>query len=161
MDAVQFGRWLSSRRHGWSSQRALAAAVSEEPWMDGCDISEEFLARLKAGHLVHPFRGAVRQRVLALAALVCTTPRDVRTYLRAAELTALSGEEAEYLQRLHAHLQALQAEPILLLPPRPALRFTVVDNSDFSPTGLTARETLLILASQEALPASHFQQRGF
>jgi hypothetical protein len=40
-------------------------------------------------------------------------------------------------------------------------RFTVVDNSDFPPTGLTAQETLLLLASQEALPASHFQQRGF
>jgi len=122
MDAVQFGRWLSNRRRrlGWSSQRALAEAVYDEPWMHGCNISEEFLSRLEAGHLVHPFRGAVRQRVLALAALVCTTPREVQTYLRAAELTLLGTEEAEYVQRLNAYLQAQQAEPVLLLPPRPA-----------------------------------------
>src|SRR5215472_3025014 len=122
MDAIQFGRWLSNRRHrcGWSSQRALAEATQQEPFLRECDISERFLARLEAGHLVHPFRGAVRQRVLALAALLCKTPREVQTYLRTAELTALGAEEAEYVQRLHAYLQAQQADPVLLLPPRPA-----------------------------------------
>ena len=122
MDAIQFGRWLSNRRRrcGWSSQRALAEATQHEPFLRECDISEKFLARLEAGHLVHPFRGAVRQRVLALAALVCKTPREVQTYLRAAELTALSGEEAEYVHRLNAYLQAQQADPVMLLPPRPA-----------------------------------------
>ena len=40
-------------------------------------------------------------------------------------------------------------------------RFTVVDNSYFSPAGLTALSTPFILASQGALHASHFQQRGF
>src|SRR6266487_3209518 len=121
MDAIQFGRWLSNRRRrcGWSSQRALAEATQHEPFLRECDISEKFLARLEAGHLVHPFRGAVRQRVLALAALVCKTQREVQTYLRAAELTALSGEEAEYVHRLNAYLQAQQADPVMLLPPRP------------------------------------------
>jgi AAA ATPase domain len=121
MDAIQFGRWLSNRRRrcGWSSQRALAEATQQEPFFSECDISEKFLARLEAGHLVHPFRGAVRQRVLALAALVCTTPREVQTYLRAAELTALGAEEAAYVQRLHASLQAQRADPVMLLPPRP------------------------------------------
>ncbi len=121
MDAIQFGRWLSNRRRrcGWSSQRALAEATQQDPFFSACDISEKFLARLEAGHLVHPFRGAVRQRVLALAALVCTTPREVQTYLRAAELTALGAEEAAYVQRLHASLQAQRADPVMLLPPRP------------------------------------------
>jgi AAA ATPase domain len=122
MDAIQFGRWLSNRRRrcGWSSQRALAEATQQEPFFSECDISEKFLARLEAGRLVHPFRGAVRQRVLALAALVCTTPREVHIYLRAAELTALGAEEAAYVQRLHASLQAQRADPVMLLPPRPA-----------------------------------------
>jgi hypothetical protein len=35
-----------------------------------------------------------------------------------------------------------------------------VDNSDFSPTRLTARETRLILASQGSFHASHLKQRG-
>src|SRR6516162_2467892 len=39
-------------------------------------------------------------------------------------------------------------------------RFTVVDNSDFFPTGLTALETLLMLASQGVLHAPHSKQRG-
>ena len=122
MDAIQFGRWLSNRRRrcGWSSQRALAEATQYEPVFRECDISEKFLARLEAGHLVHPFRGPVRQRVLALAALLCKTPREVQTYLRAAELTALGTEEAEYVHRLNASLQAQQADPVMLLPPRPA-----------------------------------------
>ena len=37
-------------------------------------------------------------------------------------------------------------------------RFTVVDNSDFSPTRLTAVETLLILPDTGALHAPHFKQ---
>jgi hypothetical protein len=122
MDAIQFGRWLSNRRRrcGWSSQRALAEATQYEPFFSEYNISEKFLARLEAGHLVHPFRGAVRQRVLALAALFCKTPREVQTYLRVAELTALGAEEAEYVHRLDASLQAQLADPVMLLPPRPA-----------------------------------------
>jgi tetratricopeptide (TPR) repeat protein len=121
MDAIQFGRWLSSRRrrYGWSSQRSLAEATQQEPFLSEYDISEKFLARLEAGHLVHPFRGAVRQRVLALATLLCSTPREVQTYLRVAELMPLSTEEAECVQRLSAYLQAQHSNPVLLLPPRP------------------------------------------
>jgi len=41
------------------------------------------------------------------------------------------------------------------------LPHTVVDNSDFSPTRLTAWETLLILPYiYGALPSPHFKQRG-
>jgi hypothetical protein len=37
------------------------------------------------------------------------------------------------------------------------LPLSMVDNSAFSPTGLTARETHLILASQGALPSPHIK----
>ena len=37
------------------------------------------------------------------------------------------------------------------------LPHSVVDNSVFSPMGLTARETLLMLASQGSSPTSHFK----
>jgi hypothetical protein len=37
------------------------------------------------------------------------------------------------------------------------LPLSMVDNSAFSPTGLTARETHIILASQGALPSPHIK----
>ncbi len=40
------------------------------------------------------------------------------------------------------------------------LPHSVVDNSDFSPTRLTAWETRLMLASQGVLPSPHFKRRG-
>jgi glycine/D-amino acid oxidase-like deaminating enzyme len=43
---------------------------------------------------------------------------------------------------------------------RQVQRLTAVDNSDISPTRLTALETRLILASQGVLPSLHFKQRG-
>src|SRR2546428_7628220 len=41
--------------------------------------------------------------------------------------------------------------------PLEVLSLSMVDNSAFSPTGLTARETRLILASQGVLPSPHFK----
>src|SRR6266699_1326860 len=75
MDAVQFGRWISERRRagGWGSQRALAESVRRHPLISKYRITEDFLARLEAGHFVHPFRGSVRRRVLALTCLICTS----------------------------------------------------------------------------------------
>ena len=125
MDAVQFGRWLGERRHarGWPSQRALAEAAHADPLTradgDAADLSEAFLARLEAGHLAHPFRGLVRQRVLALAWLLCKTPRDVRGYLRAAGLTELSREETARMERLMRHLAPMRGAAPVVLPPRP------------------------------------------
>lgn len=124
MDAVQFGRWVSERRRalGWNSQRALVEAVHTEhhgAYVSSSNISEDFLARLEAGHLAHPFRGTVRQRVLALAELLCKTPQDVRTYLRAAEISELSTEESEQMQRVKDALTPPQMPPLLFLPPRP------------------------------------------
>ena len=127
MDAVQFGRWISERRRalGWNSQRVLVDAVhalhSEQNGTDvsNSNISEDFLARLEAGHLAHPFRGTVRQRVLALAELLCKNPQDVKTYLRAAEISELSAEESEQIQQLKDELTPPLMPPLLFLPPRP------------------------------------------
>ena len=121
MDAVQFGRWFSKRRQacGWQSQRALVDAVRRDPFLKASGISEDFLARLEAGHLAHPFRSSVRRRVLALAWLLCKTPRDLQTYLRAAELSDLCSEEADQVQRLSEHLVVQQSPSPLLLPLRP------------------------------------------
>ncbi len=130
MDAVQFGRWISERRRalGWNSQRALVEAVyaahaantlHNEVNLSGNTISEDFLARLEAGHLAHPFRGTVRQRVLALAELLCKNPQDVRSYLRAAEISELSAEESEQVQYVKDVLTPSQTPPLLFLPPRP------------------------------------------
>src|SRR5579863_10415082 len=130
MDAVQFGRWVSERRRalGWNSQRALVDAVHalhaaqnvhNEPYVSSSNISEDFLARLEAGHLAHPFRGTVRQRVLALAELLCKSPQDVRVYVRAAEISELSAEESQLVQSLKDSLTPLQTTPLLFLPPRP------------------------------------------
>lgn len=127
MDAVQFGRWVSERRRalGWSSQRALVDAVHamhnvhNESYVSSSNISEDFLARLEAGHLAHPFRGTVRQRVLALAELLCKNPQDVRAYVRAAEISEMSAEESEQVQHLKDALTPPRTTPILFLPPRP------------------------------------------
>ncbi len=121
MDAVQFGRWFSKRRQacGWQSQRALVDAVRRDPFLKASGISEDFLARLEAGHLAHPFRSSVRRRVLALAWLLCKTPRDLQTYLRAAELSDLGSEEVGQVQRLSEHLAVQQSPSPLLLPLRP------------------------------------------
>ena len=121
MDAVQFGRWFSKRRQacGWQSQRTLVDAVRRDPFLKASGISEDFLARLEAGHLAHPFRSSVRRRVLALAWLLCKTPRDLQTYLRAAELSDLGSEEADQVQRLSEHLAVQQSPSPLLLPLRP------------------------------------------
>src|SRR6266702_2760769 len=121
MDAVQFGRWFSKRRQacGWQSQRTLVDAVRRDPFLKASGISEDFLARLEAGHLAHPFRSSVRRRVLALAWLLCKTPRDLQTYLRAAELNDLGAEEADQVQRLGEHLAVQQSPSPLLLPLRP------------------------------------------
>lgn len=121
MNSVQFGRWLSERRRacGWPSQRLLAEATQQHSFLNTSGISEDFLARLEAGHLAYPFRGTVRRRILQLAWLVCKTPRDLKTYLKAAGLNDLSDEEQTQLHLLGEHVTALQTPPPLLLPPRP------------------------------------------
>ncbi|MHB8595064.1 MAG: ATP-binding protein, partial [Acidimicrobiales bacterium] len=81
---------------------------------------EDFLARIEAGQLAHPFRGSVRQRVLALAWHLCKTPRDIKTYLNVAELTQLDAQEMEYIQLLQERLAPRPASVSLPLPPRPA-----------------------------------------
>ena len=125
MDAVQFGRWISERRRagGWGSQRALAGSVRHHPLISKYRITEDFLARLEAGHFVHPFRGSVRQRVLALTCLICKTPRDVRVYLQAAELTELNDEETRQMHWLNKHLFTKRSPTMRPLPPRPLRLF--------------------------------------
>jgi tetratricopeptide (TPR) repeat protein len=125
MDAVQFGRWISERRRaaGWSSQRALAGSARRHPLISKYRITEDFLARLEAGHFVHPFRGSVRQRVLALTCLICKTPRDVRVYLQTAELTELNDEETRQMHWLNKHLFTKRSPTMLPLPPRPLRLF--------------------------------------
>jgi hypothetical protein len=61
-------------------------------------------------------------------------------------LEVLTGARSESLAYHHYQLKVLP--------------HSVVDNSDCSPIGLTARETLLILAFQGALSASHFKEQG-
>ncbi len=153
MDAVQFGRWVSERRRalGWNSQRALVDAVhaanTTNDTHDAPDtrntaiISEDFLARLEAGHLAHPFRGTVRQRVLNLAGLLCKNPQDVRTYLRAAEISELSADEASQIQHLKDVLTPSSTSPLLFLPPRP---------SRFVGRSVELRELSQILSSAKA-----------
>lgn len=121
MNAVQFGRWLSERRRacGWPSQRLLAEAAQQHTIVHQSGISEDFVSRLEAGHLAYPFRGTVRRRILLLAWLLCKTPRDLKSYVRAAGLSDLSDEENTQLHLLSEHLAALQTPPPLLLPPRP------------------------------------------
>ncbi|MFL5690690.1 MAG: hypothetical protein ACJ795_02690 [Ktedonobacteraceae bacterium] len=122
MDAVQFGRWISERRRacGWQSQRTFIEAIRQDALLRGAGISEDFLSRLEAGHLSHPFKGTVRRRVLALAWLLCQAPRDIKAYLRAAELTNLNTEETEQIEQLKTYLATPHTPSRLLLPPRPA-----------------------------------------
>lgn len=122
MNAIQFGRWLGERRHacGWTSQRALASAAQRHPYTAGLHISEAFLARLEAGLLSHPFRGTVRERVLALAWLVCKTPRQVRGYLSAAGLTDLTSDELHRLAALRSALSTTHSPAPMRLPRRAA-----------------------------------------
>src|SRR5947209_7256695 len=121
MDAVQFGRWLSDRRrkYGWRSQRVLVETINQDAFLKECGISEDFLARLEAGQLAHPFRGSVRKRVVSLARLLCKTPRDLQAYLHAAELIDLSPEEADEVKHLRERLAAKHPATVSLLPPRP------------------------------------------
>ncbi|MBX5456266.1 MAG: AAA family ATPase [Thermogemmatispora sp.] len=121
MDAFQFGQWFSKRRrlYGWHSQRALIETIRKDPALRAFGISEDFLARLEAGHLHYPFRGKTRQRVLALAALLCRTPRDVQLYQRAAGLHDLSPQETEQLATLTEQLGGPSSPSPVLLPPRP------------------------------------------
>ncbi|HLG63799.1 MAG TPA: AAA family ATPase [Ktedonosporobacter sp.] len=125
MDVVQFGRWISERRrkYGWSSQRALADTARHDPILADCKISEDFLARLEAGRLAHPFRGNARKQVLALAWLLCKTPRDVKIYLNVAELAELSADEAEQVERLREYLMIRHTPAVLLLSARPSRLF--------------------------------------
>jgi hypothetical protein len=121
MDVVQFGRWLGERRRacGWTSQRALMASAEEHPRTRDLGISEAFLARLEAGLLAYPFRGAVRRRVLALIWLLCQSPRQTRDYLRLAGLANLSQEEQEMVRSVLASFTTASTTPVLLLPARP------------------------------------------
>lgn len=122
MDVVQFGRWLGERRRacGWTSQRALMESALEHPHTRDLGISEAFLARLEAGLLAYPFRGAVRRRVLALIWLLCKSPRQTRDYLRLAGLADLSAEEQDFVGAVLASFSAAApANPPLLLPARP------------------------------------------
>jgi len=79
--------------YGQASQRALVEATRREPHLSNCGISEDFLARLEAGQLVQPFRGNVRQRVLALGELLCKTPRELNSYLHTAMLRDPCGRQ--------------------------------------------------------------------
>ncbi|HEY7974567.1 MAG TPA: AAA family ATPase [Ktedonobacterales bacterium] len=122
MDVVQFGRWLGERRRacGWTSQRALMDSALEHPHTRDLGISEAFLARLEAGLLAYPFRGAVRRRVLALIWLLCKSQRQMRDYLRLAGLVDLSVEEQEMVRAaLASFIATAPATPPLLLPARP------------------------------------------
>ncbi|HEX8728428.1 MAG TPA: AAA family ATPase [Ktedonobacterales bacterium] len=122
MDVVQFGRWLGERRRacGWTSQRALMESALEYPHTRDLGISEAFLARLEAGLLAYPFRGAVRKRVLALTWLLCKSSRQTREYLRLAGLADLSVEEQEMVRTVLASFSdATPVAPPLLLPARP------------------------------------------
>ncbi len=122
MDAVRFGRWISERRRagGWRSQRAFVEMAHQDPFLRTYNISEDFLARLEAGRLAHPFRKSIRRRLLALARLLCKTPRELRTYLQAAELTDFSPDENDYVNRLNEQLAARRTSTTLFLPPRPS-----------------------------------------
>ncbi|GCE29499.1 hypothetical protein KDA_49830 [Dictyobacter alpinus] len=121
MDGIQFGQWFHERRRacGFASQRALAAKVYHDASLTG--ISEAFLARLESGQLAHPFRGAVRQRVLGMARYLCHTPRELTHYLRVAELTDLTESETVQITRLRQQLIAQPGQKMLVLPPRRTL----------------------------------------
>src|ERR1700736_3332869 len=116
MDVIQFGKWISERRRkcGWSSQRALSETLRNDPFLQEWRISEDFIARLEAGRLAHPFRGQVRQQILVLAQVLCKTPREVQSYLHAASLKELSPEETVLVQRIHDYLALEQMTTVEL-----------------------------------------------
>lgn len=92
----------------------------EHPHTRDLGISEAFLARLEAGLLAYPFRGAVRRRVLALIWLLCKSSRQTREYLRLAGLADLSLEEQELVRAaLTSFTDTAPVAPPLLLPARP------------------------------------------
>ena len=121
MDALQFGRWFSGRRHahGLASQRALVEAVERHPVLRDSAISADFVARLEAGVFVFPFRGNVRRRVLLLVRLLCSTDRELRSYLHAAGLTNLDRTESDEIEAFRQTLSG-RDQPPLLLPRRPS-----------------------------------------
>src|SRR5262249_32204694 len=116
-----FGRWFSGRRHahGLASQRDLVEAVQRHAVLCGSAISADFVARLEAGLFVFPFRGKVRRSVLLLARLLCSTERELRSYLQAAGLTNLDRTESDEIEAFRRALSR-RDQPPLLLPPRPA-----------------------------------------
>lgn len=122
MDAIQFGRWVADRRRdgGWASQRALALAAQNDPRTGGLAISEAFVSRLEAGLLVHPFRGGARRRVIGLAWLLCTSARQVRTFVKHAELGSLGRAEAAELDSLVRSLSDSHPRHLVVVPPPPA-----------------------------------------
>lgn len=122
MDAVRFGRWLGERRRarGWASQRALADAARAHPRTRGLNTSEAFLARVEAGLLAHPFRGAVRRRMVALAWLLCGSARQVHDYLKAAELIGLDRAETAEIDSLLRSFTDPRSSRLVILPPPPA-----------------------------------------
>ncbi|GCF11995.1 NB-ARC domain-containing protein [Dictyobacter arantiisoli] len=121
MDAIRFGKWISEqrRKQGWSSQRTLIEAVHEDPLLKDTHLSEDFLARLEAGRLTYPFRGHVRQQVLALAWLLCRTSREVQAYLQAASLRELRPSENAIVQALYEHVSSEPVSTVMMLPARP------------------------------------------
>ncbi len=121
MDGMQFGRRISEHRRarGWTSQRALIDAVQRDTALCQAGISEDFIARLEAGQLVYPFRGRVRRRVLLLSRLMCSSPRDLQSYLHAAGIAHLSPGEEEEIASIRAYLAAQAEAPPHLLPRRP------------------------------------------
>lgn len=121
MDALEFGRWFSERRHAHSlaTQRDLVDAVQRHPVLRNSAISADFIARLEAGLFVVPFRGRVRRRVLLLACLLCSTGHELRSYLQAAGLTRLDPTESDEIQAFRQILSG-RDQPPLLLPRRPA-----------------------------------------
>ncbi|MGH2514382.1 MAG: hypothetical protein ACRDHP_01880, partial [Ktedonobacterales bacterium] len=123
MDAVQFGRWLNARRHahGWRSQRALALAAEADSSLCALGISEPFLARLEAGVVAHPFRGAARERVLGLAGMLCATRRQVREYLHAAELDDLTSAEEARVAGIVNTIACAHRPAAMPLPERPRI----------------------------------------
>lgn len=131
MDALHFGSWIQERRRacGWRSQGALVEAARAHPYVGDKQISEDFLARLEAGRLASPFRGRTRERVLALAWLLCRTPREVTSYVRRAELGALSQEEEQELARLRAAMERHQEKSGDDPQWEPEVRLTVVEQA--------------------------------
>jgi hypothetical protein len=78
------------------------------------------VARLEAGLLAHPFHGAVRRRVVGLAWLLCDSARQVRRYVKLAELDGLSSAETSEFESLVRSLSDSHPRHNVVLPPPPA-----------------------------------------